>query len=117
MKRPLSEKSRRRRVGYTALFIVVAPFASCSYISHGRQSALDSIALGDTRDDVIAAFDTTFVARASGVAYPLYDDIGCKSPCTERLWFENTLSKGFEAWSVDFDKEGRVIDKYHWSSP
>jgi hypothetical protein len=108
--------SSGRIVAFAMLFIVVAPSASCAYISNSRNSALDSVRLGDTRAEVIAAFDTTFVAKASDVGYPKYEGIGCKSPCVERLWFENRLSL-VDAWSVDLDKDGRVVDKYHWSSP
>jgi hypothetical protein len=108
--------SSGRIVAFTLLFIVVAPLASCAYISNERNSALDSVSLGDTREEVIAAFDTTFVAKAAGVGYAKYESLGCKDPCAERLWFENRLSL-VDAWSVDFDKGGRAIDKYHWSSP
>ncbi|APG03669.1 hypothetical protein BJI69_06960 [Luteibacter rhizovicinus DSM 16549] len=64
----------------------------------------------------MAAFDAPFVARQAGRGYTKYEDTGCKSPCVERLWFENKLSL-VEAWSIDIDREGRVVDKGRWVSP
>jgi hypothetical protein len=31
-------------------------------------------------------------------------------PCKERLWFENRLTLGIKAWSVELDQDDRVIE-------
>jgi hypothetical protein len=107
----------RRSIWFIVMIVLISPFASCSYISHERNAASNSVQIGDTKDKVIDAFDAKFVSKPSGVAYTKYDTGGCRSPCVERLWFENILSMDIEAWSFDLDKEGRVIDKGKWNSP
>jgi hypothetical protein len=99
------------------LCITLAFFSSCNYLSSKGNSAFESTNLGDSREAVIARFDMPFVAKASGVPFPRYAAKGCESPCVERLWFQNRMSFDTEAWSIDFGKQGYVIDKYHWNSP
>jgi hypothetical protein len=107
----------RRSIWFIVVVVLISPFASCSYISHERNAAFNSVQIGDTRYKVINAFDAKFVSKPSGVAYTKYDTGGCQSPCVERLWFENILSMDIEAWSFDLDKEGRVIGKGKLNSP
>jgi hypothetical protein len=107
----------RRSIWFIVVIVLISPFASCSYISHERNAAFNSVQIGDTRYKVINAFDAKFVSKPSGVAYTKYDTGGCWSPCVERLWFENILSMDIEAWSFDLDKEGRVVGKGKWNSP
>ena len=106
-----------RSICFIVVTVLVSPFASCSYISHERNAAFNSVLIGDNKHKVIDAFDAKFVSKPSGVAYRKYDTGGCQSPCVERLWFENILSMDIEAWSFDLDKEGRVIGKGKWNSP
>ncbi|PTR32892.1 hypothetical protein C8J98_104103 [Luteibacter sp. OK325] len=110
-------RKARRPIWFIAVIVLISPFASCSYISHERNAAFNSVQIGDTKDKVIDAFDAKFVSKPSGVAYTKYDTGGCQSPCVERLWFENILSMDIEAWSFDLDKGGRVIGKGKWNSP
>lgn len=101
---------------FLAVLIVIF-FSSCTYLSSKGNSAYQSTKLGDSKSSVITRFDLPYVEKASGEPFVRFDSKGCRSPCQERLWFESRLSFGIEAWSVDFDQEGRVIDKYHWTSP
>jgi hypothetical protein len=104
-------------IGILAIFAIVASLLSCAYVSHKGNAAFESIKMGDSKAQVIGRFGLAYVAKPAGVSYPRYASQGCKSPCTERLWFPNAMSLDIEAWSVDFDKHDQVIDKYHWSSP
>lgn len=104
-------------IGILAIIVVVASLLSCAYLSHKGNAAFDSVKVGDSQAQVIDRFGLPYVAKPAGVPYPRYGAQGCKSPCTERLWFRNSMSLDIEAWSVDFDKQDQVIDKYHWSSP
>lgn len=100
-----------------AILAIVASLLSCSYLSHKGNAAFESINIGDSRSKVIERFGLSYVAKPAGVPYPRYGSQGCKAPCAERLWFQNTMSLDIEAWSVDFDKQGQVMEKYHWVSP
>jgi len=46
-----------------------------------------------------------------------YASTPCSEPCQIRLWWEDPLLPGFEAWSVEFDHNGKAIKKSHWISP
>jgi hypothetical protein len=98
-----------RLVRVTVLVALMSLFASCSYISHKRNTVFDAITPGDTREKVISAFEATFVSKAMGNAYSKYDNTGCQSPCVERLWFENIMSMDIEAWSIDPPAVGRDV--------
>jgi hypothetical protein len=100
-----------------AIFVPVVFFSSCAYISHKGNSAYEVTQAGDMQSAVIEKFDMPFVRKASGERFAKYAAEGCMKPCAERLWFENRMSLGIEAWTVDFDKRGLAIDKYHWVSP
>jgi len=113
-------KTARKNVKVTAFLVALIPigfFSSCAYLSSKGNLAYESTKPGDSRAIVIDKFDMPFVSKASGVPFSHYEAEGCKSPCAERLWFQNKLSFDIEAWSVDFDKQGHAIDKYHWTSP
>lgn len=112
-----SPKNRGKMIGLLVILVIVGFFSSCAYLSHKGDSAFNATKTGESKEVVITNFDMPFVTKASGVAYPRYAAEGCKSPCAERLWFPNRLSFDIEAWSVDIDGEGHVVDKAHWNSP
>jgi hypothetical protein len=41
----------------------------------------------------------------------------CGQSCWLRIWYEIPFTLGAGSFSVDFDTNQRVIDKYRWSSP
>lgn len=97
---------------------IAATIGSCNWTSHSWTAALDAIQVGDAEASVIARFGTQpSVREKSGKLFARYASSPCRGECVERLWFENRLSLGIEAWSVELDKNRRVIDKAHWVSP
>jgi hypothetical protein len=83
-----------------------------------RDEAFDKIAIGQTRTQTVAAFGVqpSFVEDA-GIGFPKYAAAPCHDRCKERIWYENPLSMGTEAWSFDIDENGYVIKKTRWDSP
>ena len=100
------------------MFVIcpVMYLSTCSYISEKRNTAFDSINVGDTEANVISKFGMPSVREKQGVLFRRYAITACQNPCVERLWFENGLTLYIEAWSVELGKDGRVIDKAHWVS-
>ncbi len=80
-------------------------------------TAFDSIEIAATQESVIKYLGEPSVLERQGILFSRYASHGCNDPCVVRLWFENRLSLDTEAWSVELDKEDRVIKKYHWMSP
>jgi hypothetical protein len=91
--------------------------SSCSYISHTGKSAFNKVKVGDSEATVIDLFGSPSVREKPELLYTRYTSLPCKEKCVERLWFENMLSIGIEAWSVQLDSSGNVIAKSYWMSP
>ncbi len=112
-----------RRLGKNFLFglLVTSPLvylASCSYLSHSRRAAFETIAEGDTRETVIRKLGSTYrVERYGGEPFLRYASKTCTVPCVERWWIENRMAFDTEAWSIEFGADGRVLRKVEWSSP
>lgn len=112
-----------RMLGKNALFVllVASPLmyvASCSYLSHSRRAAFDTVAEGDTQEAVVSKLGSTYrVEKAGGEPFLRYASRGCVAPCVERWWVENRMAFDTEAWSIEFGSDGRVIRKVEWSSP
>jgi len=82
-----------------------------------------------------AAFDETKVGESLGATLarfgqpshvePHHDTKGydagersvCGQSCWLRVWYEIPFTLGTRSFSVDFDANQHVIDKYQWSSP
>lgn len=91
--------------------------STCTYVSKERGRAFDSIHVNDTRDSVLKQLGTPSIYEKEEVPFVRYSSIPCSSPCEERLWFENSLTFGIEAWSIDIGADNRVVHKAHWMSP
>lgn len=91
--------------------------ATCSYISENKSAAFDLIKVGDTREMVIDKLGKPSHIEQPGILFSRYAIHQCNNPCVERLWFENPLVIGIEAWSVEIDKNDKVINNSHWVSP
>lgn len=99
--------------------VVIAVYIGvCAFVSHTRNKAFNLVQVGDTASAVIALFGTEPSMREKqGILFARYATKPCSSPCVERLWFENRLSLVGEAWSIEIDQSGRVIDTSRWVSP
>ena len=87
---------------------------SCTALSLHLSNAQAHLHAGDSVATVIARLGQ---ADGVGSAMPGFPADSCAYPCARRLWYENRLSLGGEALSVDFDSSGRVVGQYHWVSP
>ena len=99
------------------LGISVVYLATCSGLSESKSRAFESIKPGDSRKTVINALGVPDMRELPEKVFARYASRPCDDPCKERLWFENKLSLGIEAWSVELDKSDHVIDKTYWHSP
>ncbi|MHA6908574.1 hypothetical protein ACQUJS_09100 [Ralstonia pseudosolanacearum] len=109
--------SRNKAILLGLLALPAFYVASCEYISKTGRHAFEEVNIGDTRAGVIRIFGQPSHIDRSGFFYDAYAASPCKAPCAERLWFENRLSIGMEAWSVELDNGGRVVHKAYWISP
>lgn len=99
------------------LVIIVTYGSACAYVRIKRQASYDSVRIGDTADVVLAQFGDPSVKEAPDKFFGRYASTKCRSPCVQRLWFENRLALDIEAWSVSLGSDGRVVEKNHWISP
>lgn len=102
------------------LLLILSPvlyLSTCTYISKDRARAFDSIRIGDTKELVLKLFGEPSVYEKKGEPYLRYSSIACSAPCAQRLWYENFMALGIEAWSVDVGLDNKVVHKAHWISP
>lgn len=100
---------------FSALFVLYV--GACSYVSHKRSGAFETIKTGDAEGDVIALFGSPSVREKKDALFSRYATEPCTGDCVERLWFENRMTLDTEAWSVELDSSRTVIKKTHWASP
>jgi hypothetical protein len=113
-----------KKVSWSAIVMLAIGVVFAAYIgvwvffSNVRNQAFDLVQIGDAEHEVIALFGTEpSMHEKQGILFARYATKPCSSPCVERLWFENRLSLSGEAWSIEVDQSGRVIDKSRWVSP
>ena len=110
-----------RRVFKILSFLVVASIVvsvgACLFIVMGYEQAFEETIDGDTKTIVSQRFGSPSLIEPSTKPYLRYASVPCKAPCVERLWWEHPVLRGIEAWSVEFDANGKVVDKAHWASP
>jgi hypothetical protein len=105
---------------FTLWLLLISPFlyvTTCTVVSDRKATAFSSIDLGDTRDKVISQFGMPSHIEHPEALFTRYTSNQCQNACVERLWFENRLSFDIEAWSVELDKNDRVIEKSYYVSP
>lgn len=103
---------------FVAGAIIAASIGACMFKSHSRNSAFDAVQVGDEEAAVVVRFGTQpSVRELPGNLFARYASRPCSGECVERLWFENSLSLDTEAWSVELNKDRRVIKKSRWVSP
>jgi len=107
--------------GWTLLLflLVSAPLyvGVCALWSKERNDTFDAIQIGDRRNTVVCRFGKPSHIEQPGALFTRYASRFCQVPCVERLWFENRMSLDFEAWSVELDRDGKVVRKDYWVLP
>jgi len=99
------------------VLIVVAYLGAGLPAKFSRDAAFKRTNVGDSYEDVVSRFGTPSATDGAGKNFTRYTSQPCLVPCARRLWFENRVFLDVEAWSVSFDLNGRVLEKYHWVSP
>lgn len=100
------------------IFVPLLYVVSCTAVNAKRASGFENVKAGNTIQQVLADLGSPSVREKSGGApFVRYASKPCTDPCAQRFWYENRLTMDTEAWSVDFNANGREIDKYHWVSP
>lgn len=106
------------RIGLLAVLAVpILYISSCTITSLIRNRAFDAVTIGDTAKSVIRKMGEPSVREPPGNLFSRYAAKQCAAPCVDRLWYENRLTLDTEAWSIELDDNGRVIDKARWISP
>ena len=83
-------------VAWPLLACVLAYLAACSAISATKSRAYYSIKVGDSSAAVLEALGPPDFVQLSDKPFTRYASGPC-AVCSERLWFENTLSLETEA--------------------
>jgi hypothetical protein len=106
------------RIALLSLSILIILYlSSCGYIAHSKNKSFDLIKMGDSEQDVILEMGNPTVREKGDVLFSRYASKKCQGTCSERFWYENRLSFDTQAWSIDLNKENRVINKSRWISP
>jgi len=109
---------KRTAIAAILLALFVAWLALGFYRNHVRATGFEQVAVGNTRALVVARLGAPDHVGPGWSKAVAYENSPCAGACRERLWWENALlPRGFEAWSVDLDRSGRVIHTEHWVSP
>lgn len=93
-------------------------FTSCSAISVRTAHAFELIKKGSTEQRVIEIMGVPKDREYAGARrLTQYGGPECSAPCAQRLWYPNRLSPAGEAWLVELDATGHVMDSGHLTSP
>lgn len=107
-----------RIAAMVTMAVPVLYIGSCSAITHMREHGFAHIKKGNTESQAIAAMGLPFDREIAGIRrLPQHGAPECVSPCSQRLWYPNRLTLTGEAWAIDLDKSGRVVDTAHITSP
>lgn len=95
--------------------VVAASIGSCLYISARYDRAFNKTSIGEPENAVIARFGNPDARLSTGQHFDAYSSSPCAAPCTLSLWWEAPfpIPRGLEAWVVDFDSNGHVVNKWY----
>lgn len=100
------------------LLLPILYVSTCSYFSQRKTRGFEAINVGDAEGEVIRLLGKPSLREKAGDRpFGRYSSYACVLPCSERLWYENPLAFVGEAWSVELDKDQRVIKTIRWVSP
>lgn len=98
--------------------IPVVYIASCSMVSERTAHAFELVKMGDTEQRVIEVMGAPVDSEYAGAPLRVkYGGPACSHPCAKRLWYLNSMSLVGEAWSVELDSTGHVVQADHLTSP
>jgi len=101
---------------FVLTMFVAGYISACSRISYVNSRAFNLIRIGDSVETAINSFGKPSFRQDKNQWVP-YVMNQCEDPCVERIWYENQLLLIVdEAWSLEIDKEGKIIRKSYWVS-
>ena len=125
MSLPDMPTTRARHGLFRLTLAIVAAIASyivaSQVISFAQNRAMHAVTVGTTEGRARASFWFTPEPETANHPGPAaafaVESTRCMRPCVLRLWWVHPLLPGLEAWTVDIDKDDKVIGRSHWSSP
>jgi hypothetical protein len=100
--------------------IALVPFLWIGALWHFNSNharGFEGLRIGDPEVRVVALMGEPTHVEVRGEGFPRFADRACQAPCERRLWYATRLNLDIEAWSVELDGSGRVVDTVHWVSP
>ena len=114
----MMEIRRLLAIALVTIVIAVSALVSCEQAAHRLNSHASEVAVGDTEASVIDRLGLPDVREsAESKPYLEYATSPCFGPCSTRLWWKSPFLSSVEAWSVEFDRNGKVLSTAHWVSP
>lgn len=105
----------------TALFtlagLTIISIGTCGHFASKYEQAFLATSDGETIAMVVGRFGKPSLVEENSKPFLRYASKPCEQPCAKRLWWEHPIKMDIEAWSVEFNSEGKVIHKAHWLSP
>lgn len=110
--------SRTQRVSLFALAgLTIISIGICGYFVSKYERAFLATSDGEALAMVVDRFGKPTIEEDNSKPFLRYASKPCEPPCVKRLWWEHPIKMDIEAWSVEFNSEGKVIHKSHWISP
>lgn len=109
---------RRGRI-FVVIFsaAILGAFSACTFRVTQIENGFAAFENGVPERVVIEKLGGPDVVDTSAVPFLVYSSALCNAPCVKRLWWEHPILKGMEAWSVELDSTGNVMNKTRWVSP
>jgi hypothetical protein len=104
-------------LGGTLIVAFASVIVGCERKVRFYGSGLAKVQIGDSEELVVSRLDQPSVKELEDRPFLRYATKPCFGQCKARLWWEWPILPGVEAWSVELDAGGRVIDTAHWVSP
>ena len=107
-----------RRLGAVLIVLSLGMIGMIVWRSEGRAALFDRISLGTTKAEIERRLGAPSQVTDCSVTFGGYkrgDEERAATGCETEYWYYAIWAP--EALSFTFDREGRLIDKYHWVSP
>jgi hypothetical protein len=107
-----------RKVGLLLLGVVICSGSFFGWQSYRYEVMYDRIETGSSQTHVQSLMGKPSQVTDCTVTYGGYrrgESEPAPPGCAEEYWYYSFFTP--EAWSFSFDKEKKLVDKYHWQSP
>jgi len=106
-----------KRIGLLFLALIVSIVLFFGWRSHQFEKGYNKIEAGFSQQQIQELLGSPAQITDCATTYGGFQRVESEAipGCVEEYWYYSAVFP--EAWSVSFDKEKRVIHKYHWASP